>query len=69
MENPFENAFDQVMTAVEQARILNRAVDLQTQQMAMLITGRLRGVNPDTLKSLKRELAAFDAHRGKWKDA
>jgi hypothetical protein len=62
------NPFDEVRTAVNQARELFRAADDQANNMAALLEGRLRKVNPYWLKRLKKELHDFNAATGKWKE-
>ncbi len=54
------NPFDDIRAAVQQAKDLNRAVDQQSHNLALLLKGRLRQVPEWTLKELKRELQAFN---------
>jgi hypothetical protein len=64
MDNPW-SALDK---ALAEARELETAIRNQSNSLARLMIGRLRSVdNTDTLRALKRELAKFDAVRGKWK--
>lgn len=60
---------DDVSQAVNEARNLQRAVDANAQQMARLISGRLRASNipPYVLKQLKHELRDFNMKTGTWK--
>lgn len=63
------NIFDEVRSAVSQAKAAQRAVDESTKEMAALISGRLRaaGISQDVLRKLKRELRDYNPHTGKWK--
>ena len=63
-----ENPFDEMLRAVQVARQVNRAVDIQANAMADLLKGRLRHVSDWNLKQLKRELRDFNIHTGRWKD-
>ena len=63
-----ENAFDTIKQAVDDARILNAAVDRQSTQLAQLLVGRLRHVGGWTLKDLKKELQRFNMRTGEWMD-
>lgn len=60
--------YDDVRRAVEEARQALRAADMHADGMARLLCGRLRQVNSEVLKQLKRELHDFNAATGKWKD-
>lgn len=63
------NAFDDVRAAVEAAEIQLRAADTVATNMAFLLCGRLRKVQPAyVLRDLKKELANFNAQTGQWKD-
>ncbi len=63
-----DNIFDTVRAAMQQAKATFQAADNTANQMATLLTGRLRKVDRYTLRELKRELTHFDAVKGKWKD-
>ena len=62
------NAFDEIEAAVDAARELNDAVDVQSTSLARLLVGRLRHVNSGSLLAqLKAELAHFDSRGKTWK--
>ncbi|MGH8171820.1 MAG: hypothetical protein ACREPX_01655 [Rhodanobacteraceae bacterium] len=61
------NAFDEVMDATAAAIQQIHAVEQNSDAMARLISGRLRHVNENTLRALKRQLREFDSVTGKWK--
>lgn len=62
-----ENPFDAMRAAVQQARELNRAVDLQVNNMVDLLEGRLEQVSKYRLQRLKKQLQRFNASTGDWK--
>lgn len=63
------NAFDEVRTAVEQAQFQLQAADHVATNMAQLLRGRMRKVGSHAaLTALKKELADYNIHTGKWKD-
>jgi hypothetical protein len=63
------NAFDDVRAAVQAARFQLEAADSVATNMAYLLDGRLRKVNGTrVLANLKRQLADFNIHTGKWKE-
>lgn len=62
-----ENAFDTMRTALSEARAALGAADHYARQMAWLLDGRLRQVDANTLKNLKRQLRDFNIHTGDWK--
>lgn len=62
--------FDEMQQAVNQAKGTLSLADKFVAQMANMIAGRLRkgGVWGSTLCALKRELADYNMHTGKWKE-
>lgn len=62
------NPFDEIEAAVHNARMLNRAVDRQANNLADLLAGRLKNVSEYHLKKLKKELRDFNIHTGRWKE-
>lgn len=62
------NPFDDIRSAVQQARELNRACDQQANTLADLLEGRLQHVSTCRLTKLKRELRDFNMHTGRWKE-
>lgn len=62
--------WDDFRAAHNQAQLTIRQADSIAEDMARLLVGRLRKVGSDcTLKKLKRELAAYDAHTKRWKES
>lgn len=61
------NVFDQMRTAMQEARTTLSAADRVAGDMASMLRGRLEHVPAYILADLKRELQRFDAHRRKWK--
>ena len=61
------NPFDEIKAAVQNARLLNRAIDRQANTLASLLVGRLHNVSDYHLKLLKKELRDFNIHTGRWK--
>ena len=53
--------------AIREAEALIRRAETYKSKMARFITGRLRGIDADILKLLKRELQDFNAQTGTWK--
>lgn len=62
------NKFDEMKAALIEAEATVRAADSIADHMARILRGRLRKVSKWNLKSLKRELADFNAHTGEWKN-
>jgi hypothetical protein len=60
--------FDVMRRAVAEAKETMSAADQMANQLAGLLRGRLRHVQPWHLKALKKELQNFNAHTGRWKD-
>ena len=66
------NKFDEMRAAVADARGTKRAADPVAKDpgandMAFMLRGRLRDVNPWHLVELKRELTEFNANTRTWK--
>lgn len=61
------NPFDELIDALNQARALQRAVEAQSNAMAILMAGNLRSVSSYNLCKLKQELRDFNMHTEKWK--
>lgn len=62
-----DNPWDEVMSAMAEARELNYACDRNATSMAKLIQGRLRQVDSWVLQKLKRELRDFNSQTKEWK--
>lgn len=62
------DTYQQMRQAMFEARQQMSAADSVADDMANMICGRLRKVNPYYLKKLKRELQSFNAHTGRWKE-
>lgn len=60
-------SFSDVTKAVEQAQALIRRAESEKTEMAKFLRGRLRGIAPHVLTSLKRELKDFNAQTGECK--
>ncbi len=63
-----DNKFDLMRQAVSEAQHTMSAVDSQANNLANMLEGRLRKVQPWVLARLKKELSQFNAHTGKWKN-
>lgn len=61
------NANTQINDALNEAESWMRALDNYANLMARLLSGRLRKVDADILRKLKRELSQFDGNTRKWK--
>lgn len=61
-----ENPFDATRRAVSEAKATLRAADNISSDMANLLVGRLRLCRGFGLAKLKKELAQFNAHTGRW---
>lgn len=61
--------YDEINKALDEARWLMQRADTVAEKVLPFAVGRLRrlDVNHDTLRSLKRELADWNSHTGKWK--
>lgn len=60
--------FDDMNTAIHQAKSTLNLADSFAGKMADMLVGRLRRVSFWTLKALKKELQSFNARTGEWKD-
>lgn len=61
------NPFDEIRTAVREAREQLKAADNSAGDMAALLVGRLRHCSPYVLGKLKRELRDFNMATKEWK--
>lgn len=61
------NKFDEMRSAIEEAKTTLRAADRIAAEMGWLLIGRLRHCNHMDLVRLKKELANYNIHTGKWK--
>jgi tRNA A-37 threonylcarbamoyl transferase component Bud32 len=63
------NIFDDVRMAVVAAQQAQRAVDLEAQRMALMLTHRLQAskVSDRVLRAFKKELERYNMHTGRWK--
>ncbi len=61
--------FDEAKRAIDEACRTLRAANSQANEMASILSGRLKssGVSAYTLDKLKRELRDFNLHTGQWK--
>lgn len=64
------NAWDAVREAVRAGRAAQAAVNDNAGVMAELLAGNLRrgSISHRVLAKLKRELAAYNIHTGRWRD-
>ena len=53
-------------SAVREAEAVIIRADSYRTRMARFLLGRLRGIDPDILRDLKKELRKFNAITGKW---
>ena len=60
----------EINEAIEDAKETTRVVDVKVNQMAGIISGKLKicDVDSDILCKLKSELKNFNMHTFKWKD-
>lgn len=63
-----QNPFDELIAALNQAESVQRVVQDNSNRLARLLTGNLRHVGGYYLRQLKKELADYNMHTGKWKD-
>lgn len=63
-----DNAWDNLRSAICQARELDRAVGSHASTMANLLRGKLHHCHSSDLAALKRELKNYNMHTGKWKN-
>ncbi len=61
------NAYDELTDAIAATKSVQSAVRYHSTAMASLLVGNLRSVTrSDYLKALKKELAQYNIHTGKW---
>jgi hypothetical protein len=61
------NPWDDIRAALAATRATDEAVKGNARAMGDLLVGKLRHVSNDTAARMKRELADFNIHTGKWK--
>lgn len=61
------NKFDEMRTAVNEAKVMICAADNVAHDMAALLRGRLTRVGSYVLADLKKELRNFNMHTRRWK--
>ena len=61
--------YDEIAKAMDEARWLMQRADTVAEKVIPFAVGRLQhlDLNHDTLRRLKRELADFNSHTGKWR--
>lgn len=62
------NNWDMMRAAVAEVKDTLSAADGVANEMARLLAGRLRKVDPWILKLLNKEMRAFNSHTGKWEN-
>lgn len=63
MNSPYEA----VAALIQDSKRLEGAASSNANAMATLLVGNLHRVNGSTLADLKRELARYNMHTGRWK--
>lgn len=63
-----DNPFDEMTRALSIARDVKRTCERNAEAMADLLDGNLKKVSAYRLERLKRQLASFNIHTGRWKD-
>lgn len=58
--------YQEMNEAIREAELTVRRAETYLNQMARFLYGRLRKVNPDTLRNLKKELKKFNSQTGEW---
>ena len=58
--------YQEMYNAVREAEAVVRRAELYRTRMARFLIGRLRGIDPDFLRDLKKELRKFNASTGEW---
>ena len=56
--------YQEMNEAIREAELTVRRAETYLNQMARFLCGRLRKVNPDTLRNLKKELKKFNSQTG-----
>lgn len=62
-----ENLYDAVAKAVDAGNTAKAAVKYHAARMAYFLRGNLEACHDSDLKALKKELARYNIHTGKWK--
>lgn len=62
------NPWDELRAALSQARELERATENYAFQMGRMLRGKLHHCSNDDVAALKRELADYNIHTGKWRN-
>lgn len=60
--------YQEMNEAIREAELTVRRAETYLNQMARFLCGRLRKVNPDTLRDLKKELKKFNSQTGEWSE-
>lgn len=63
------NAFDAMREAINSARQIHNAARRNTCGMARFLPGNLDTCDHSTLVKLKKELARYNIHTRRWRDA
>lgn len=58
--------YQEMDNAVREAEAVVRRAESYKSRMARFLIGRLRGIDPDILRDLKKELRKFNASTGEW---
>ena len=58
--------YQEMNEAIREAELTVRRAETYLNQMARFLCGRLRKVNPDNLRNLKKELKKFNSQTGEW---
>lgn len=58
--------YQEMDIAVKEAEAVVRRAESYRNKMAGFIRRRLRGIDPDILRDLKKELRKFNASTGEW---
>jgi len=61
------NPFTAMQEAIAQSRQLNRAIEQNSYALGYLLRGNLRYCSRRDLVAMKKELADYNMHTGKWK--
>lgn len=59
--------YEAVAALIQDSKRLEGAASSNANAMATLLVGNLHRVNGSTLADLKRELARYNMHTGRWK--
>lgn len=60
--------YQEMDNAVREAEAVVRRAESYKSRMARFLIGRLRGIDPDILRDLKKELRKFNSQTGEWKN-